>query len=177
MGFVYDGHKTRNEFIEEVADDFIKKLSDKDKEYICDHPFSLEYHFTYCLYIRNHYIYGNMDKFGFQIVPDDFSSSIMDCIIEKISSRDPEGIEPLFLYRLYSHEEFMDLRKKYRKKYGNDPDEIIRKYAEKVSALDYKYEAVDKMFGAKVSIKAENDDDVKKEEVISKIIKEIKDMV
>lgn len=45
-------------FINEVATDCVKKLSSKNKERLAAYPYASDYHFSYCLYIRNHYIYN-----------------------------------------------------------------------------------------------------------------------
>ena len=44
---------TELEFINEVADDCISKLTEKNKKYLIDNPYAIDYHFSYCLYIRN----------------------------------------------------------------------------------------------------------------------------
>lgn len=53
--------KTKLEFITEVADDCVANLKDKDREHLIRNPYAIDYHFSYCLYIRNHYIH-NRDK-------------------------------------------------------------------------------------------------------------------
>mgnify|MGYP000311474338 CR=1 FL=1 len=45
--------QTELEFINEVADDCISKLTEKNKEYLIDNPYAIDYHFSYCLYITN----------------------------------------------------------------------------------------------------------------------------
>ncbi len=50
--------KTSDEFIKQVALDCIANKSGSDKEYIRDNPRTIDYHFGYALYIRNHYIHG-----------------------------------------------------------------------------------------------------------------------
>jgi len=40
------------EFYNEVADDCILHMSDRDKEYLKDNPRAVDYHFSYCMYIR-----------------------------------------------------------------------------------------------------------------------------
>lgn len=50
--------KTELEFITEVADDCVAHLKDKDREYLISNPYAIDYHFSYCLYIRNHYIHN-----------------------------------------------------------------------------------------------------------------------
>lgn len=44
--------KTELEFITEVADDCVADLKAKDREYLINNPYALDYHFSYCLYIR-----------------------------------------------------------------------------------------------------------------------------
>ena len=45
--------KNKIEFINEVAEDCLKDMSVEDKEYLMENPVAIEYHFSYCLYIRN----------------------------------------------------------------------------------------------------------------------------
>ncbi len=184
MKYQYEGPKTIDQFIEEVAEDCYKKLSEEDKEYIYDHPFAIDYHFTYCLYIRNQYIYDNLDKFDFEAEPDDLSGSIMIRIIGKVTRDNLKGVNDLFLYRLYSHKEFMELRKKLRES-GKDSGEIIRKYAKKADCFDYTHEAICKMLGTSVIIETTMDDNnkkfmadnEKKEAVIAELIKELEKLL
>ena len=49
--------KNKIEFINEVAEDCLKDMSAEDKEYLMENPVAIEYHFSYCLYIRNNYIH------------------------------------------------------------------------------------------------------------------------
>ena len=50
--------KTELEFITEVADDCVANLKDKDREHLIRNPYAIDYHFSYCLYFRNHYIHN-----------------------------------------------------------------------------------------------------------------------
>ena len=50
--------KNKIEFINEVAEDCLKDMSVEDKEYLMENPVAIEYHFSYCLYIRNNYIHN-----------------------------------------------------------------------------------------------------------------------
>lgn len=57
--------KTKLEFITEVADDCVANLKDKDREHLIRNPYAIDYHFSYCLYIRNHYIHNrDRQRFG-----------------------------------------------------------------------------------------------------------------
>ena len=66
------GCKNKIEFINEVAEDCLKNMSSKDKEYLIENPVAIEYHFSYCLYIRNHYIHNrDFSETPFFTHPDD----------------------------------------------------------------------------------------------------------
>ena len=119
---------TYKEFVHEVAEDCFANLSDEQKEIINDNPNSLDYHFGYCMYIRNNYIYNNMDNLDFEVEPDELSSAIMEVLIEKITGDDPLDS---FQYRLYGHEEYIKLRRLYRKQYGRDAKELTEKYRDR----------------------------------------------
>ena len=120
--------RTYNEFVNEVAEDCFANLTDKEKEIIYDNPNSHDYHFGYCMYIRNNYIYNNMNDLPFEVEPDGLSGTIMNVIIGKITGDDPTDT---FQYRLYEHKEYIKLRKLYRKLYGRDAKELTEKYRDK----------------------------------------------
>ena len=50
--------KTELEFVTEVANDCVANLKEKDREFLVSNPNAIDYHFSYCLYIRNHYIHN-----------------------------------------------------------------------------------------------------------------------
>ena len=70
------------EYIMEVANDCVKKLSSDEKAYISSQPTDTAHHFEYCMYIRNHYIYPHdFTEYGYLgIDPDTLSSQIMNLI-------------------------------------------------------------------------------------------------
>ena len=120
--------RTYQEFVLEVADDCFAGLTEEQKEMINDNPNSIDYHFGYCMYIRNHYIYNNIDNLDFEVDPDALSSTIMDVLIERITGDDPMDT---FQYRLYGRKEYIKLRKLYRKLYGRDAKELTEKYRDR----------------------------------------------
>ncbi len=82
---IIDFDKAEKSFIEDVANKCIKKLSDEDKKYMREHTDSSEYHFSYGLYIRNHYIHNkNLFEKGIRAMPDELSDHIVARIIEKL---------------------------------------------------------------------------------------------
>ena len=50
--------KSKIDFINEVADDCVRNLSEKEKEHLIANPRAMDYHFTYRLYRRNNNIHG-----------------------------------------------------------------------------------------------------------------------
>ena len=64
--------KNKIEFINEVAEDCLKDMSAEDKEYLMENPVAIEYHFSYCLYIRNNYIHNrDFSETSFFTNPDE----------------------------------------------------------------------------------------------------------
>ena len=92
--------KTELEFITEVADDCVANLKDKDREHLIRNPYAIDYHFSYCLYIRNHYIHNrDFSDVDFWTEPDDLSSEIIRMIFAKLIPEydyDNQFIENLF---------------------------------------------------------------------------------
>ena len=73
--------KNKIEFINEVAEDCLKDMSVEDKEYLMENPVAIEYHFSYCLYIRNNYIHNrDFSEVSFFTHADDLSSDIIRMI-------------------------------------------------------------------------------------------------
>ena len=118
-------YSTYKGFVRDVTEDCLNNLKEEDKEYIREHPYALHYHFGFSLFIRNHYIHGHELKFVHD--PDDLSETIMDHIISRLTEYD--NSDP-FYWRLYSHEDFLILRREYKKIYGEYPVKLISKYHE-----------------------------------------------
>ena len=119
--------KSEIEFINEVADDCIKNLRKKDKEYLIEEPSIIAHHEFYGRYIRNHYIH-NRDFSGvsFSVVPDCLSSKIMSMIFSRLL---PEYIyDDSFIDHVYSTKKFLKLRKEYKAIYGEYPVFLLDKY-------------------------------------------------
>ncbi len=112
-------------FIKETVESCIAQLTEDQKNSIRDDPYAIDYHFGYCMYIRNQYIYPNLDRLGSDIDPDDLSGTIMQRIISRITGYDSSD---MLMYRLCSHEEFIRLRREYRKRYGELPEDFLSKY-------------------------------------------------
>ena len=132
--------KNKIEFINEVAEDCLKNMSSKDKEYLIENPVAIEYHFSYCLYIRNHYIHNrDFSETPFFTHPDDLSSDIIRMIFSKLLPEYEYG--NLFIEMLYDTKEFILLRKKYKDLYCKYPSALIERYKfqikiEPVSAIE-----------------------------------------
>lgn len=172
-------NKTLDDFIEKIANECVENMSDEDKEYISDHPCALDYHFGYCMYIRNKYLWNaDLESMGIDAHPDDLSGSIMRRIISMLT--DYDETDP-YIYRLFEHESFASLRREYRHTYGKNPDEIIEKYREEYPDESSCYEYIRMMFG--LHIHANESDPVemevhnRKESVIRKVISEIAEKV
>lgn len=104
--------KTELEFVTEVADDCIVHLKDKDKEYLINNPYTIDYHFSYCLYIRNHYIHNkDFSDAPFWVEPDYLSSEIIKMIFSKLL---PEyEYDNSYIEELYDDKRFIKLRQEY----------------------------------------------------------------
>lgn len=158
-----------NNFIEDVVQDCLKNLSDESKEQIRDNPFCLEYHFGYCQHIRNHYIYDyDFSDWEDEPEPDSLSSVIMNRIISALVDYD---LSDMYLYRLYSHGEFVKLRKEYYKAFGKYPNHIVDQYRTKYPKDVSKSEYIMRFIGMRAP---QNDEDAKKESVIEEILQELR---
>ena len=71
---------TEEEFIETVANDCIKKMSEEDIQCLRDNPDPLDHHTGYGVYIRNHYIHRA--KLPFPAMADKLSNAIITRIME-----------------------------------------------------------------------------------------------
>ena len=124
--------KTELEFITEVADDCVANLKDKDREHLIRNPYAIDYHFSYCLYIRNHYIYDrDFSDVDFWTEPDALSSEIIRMIFAKLI---PEyDYDNQFIENLFDDERFIQLRQEYRAIYGDYPVAMVEEYKEGIS--------------------------------------------
>lgn len=123
--------KTELEFVNEVANDCINHLSEKDKEYLISNPYAIDYHFSYCLYIRNQYIHNrDFSNVSFWSEPDHLSSEIIRMIFSKLL---PEyDYKNPFIKSLYDTKQFIKLRKEYKNIYGEYPVFLLEKYKTQV---------------------------------------------
>ena len=124
--------KTELEFITEVADDCVANLKDKDREHLIRNPYAIDYHFSYCLYIRNHYIHNrDFSDVDFWTEPDDLSSEIIRMIFAKLI---PEyDYDNQFIENLFDDKRFIQLRQEYRAIYGDYPVAMVEEYKEGIS--------------------------------------------
>ncbi len=119
---------SREEFVRDVALDCLDKMSEKDKAYIMDNPYTLDYHFGYALYIRNKYIHcRDISKLGYYVHPDDLSSEIMDYIIAQLIP-DEYKIDDDYLETVFNERRFIILRKKFKELYNRYPVDLIEKH-------------------------------------------------
>lgn len=145
--------KSEFEFVNEVADDCISNMREKDKECLIANPYASDYHFSYCLYIRNHYIYNrDFSETAFWAKPDHLSSEIIRMIFSRLL---PEyDYDDQFIESLYDTKKFIKLRKEYKSIYGEYPLFLVEKYKTQV-----KTEPVNSISeirsGAEVDIKKE----------------------
>lgn len=125
MNNIYE--ETELKFVIAVAEDCIKNMTEEDKHYIRLHPCSVEYHFSYGMYIRNQYIY-NQDFFNLNFIcnPDDLSMKILNMIISKLIPEYKYGHS--FYTTLYNDKEFLDLREQYWNLHQKFPDDHIENF-------------------------------------------------
>ena len=99
-----------------------------DRQYLCDNPRSIDYHFGYALYIRNHYIHNrDFSDVDFYAEPDHLSGQIMERIFSLLLPDEYFYKDP-FIQQLFWHKGFVRLRKAYRLKYGDYPVELEMQY-------------------------------------------------
>ena len=80
-------------YIESTANDAISKLPDDAIEYLKTHPDPGEHHFGIGLWIRNNYIYPELNNLFsieenidfFFLSPDTLSNAILECMIEIVT--------------------------------------------------------------------------------------------
>jgi hypothetical protein len=122
---------TELEFVTEVANDCIANMKEQNREYLIDNPYATDYHFSYCLYIRNHYIYNkDFSDVDFYVEPDQLSSQIIRMIFSLLI---PEYIyDDPFTERIFDNKKYITIRKEYKKLYGKYPDDMLCKYRENV---------------------------------------------
>lgn len=124
--------KTEIEFITEVADDCIAHLKGKGKEYLISNPCAIDYHFSYGLYIRNHYIHNrDFSDVDFWVEPDHLSSEIIKMVFAKLL---PEyEYDNSFVRTLYDDERFIKLRQEYKNIYNEYPVAMVEEYKKGIS--------------------------------------------
>ncbi|MGN0385140.1 MAG: hypothetical protein ACI4EX_04580 [Lachnospiraceae bacterium] len=118
---------TELEFVTEVANDCVTNMKAKDREYLINNPYAIDYHFSYCLYIRNHYIHNkDFSEVNFWAEPDHLSSQIIRMIFYILI--------PGYLYddsfteSIFNSKKYIAIRKEYKRLVGEYPDEMINKY-------------------------------------------------
>lgn len=156
------------EFVQEVADDCVKNLREKDRAYLMENPYALDYHFTYCLYIRNHYIHNrDFSEAPFWAEPDHLSSKIIRMIFSRLL---PEyDYDNSFITSLYDTKKFIKLRKEYKGIYGEYPISLVEKYKEQVSLEPVK-SISEIRFGTEEEVKQAIETMEKNHESIAKVI-------
>lgn len=124
---VKEANRERNEYVDKIANIVLKKLNEKDKEYIFLHPDPTTHHFGLGLAIRNQYIYN--DKYN---SPDCEPDSLSSDIVSRIASLIIEDYdyENSFYRFLYDNSSFNYMRILYYTLTGNYPNDIMKKYAD-----------------------------------------------
>ena len=123
--------KNEIQFITEVADDCIRNLRKKDREFLIANPCASYHHHFYGMYIRNHYIHNrDFSDVPSWVEPDHLSSEIMEMIFSKLLSEYVYG--DFFIKILYSNTKFLTLRKEHKAIYGEYPVSLVEKYKSQV---------------------------------------------
>ena len=130
--------KTELEFITEVADDCIAHLNTKNREHLINNPCVTDCHFSFGLYIRNHYIHNkDFSDASFIVEPDSLSSAIIRMIFSKLLPEYEYG--NMFVELLYDDDRFIKIRQEYKNIYGEYPVYLIEKY-KKIIPLEHEFE-------------------------------------
>ena len=176
---------SEEEFIRDVAIDCIANMKEKDKEYIRDNPCSIDYHFSYALYIRNNYIHNkDFSDVDFWVEPDHLSGCIMDYIFSELLP-DEYRYGDKFVDQLFGHKEFIRLRKEYKRIYGYYPVKLIEKYAGRAPESESTIDNLNRSEKRKLpddydfdtAIEAMHRDHEKREMIIFELIKETAETV
>ena len=126
--YVKEENRKHDEFVNYVAEDVFKSLSQEDKDYIFKHPSSIDHHFGMGLGIRNKYIHGQNLEFDVGH-PDSLSSEITSKIASLII--DNYDYENPFYRHMYDDFTFDHVRRLYFALMGEYPDRILDEYADK----------------------------------------------
>ena len=89
--------KTKQEILDKMLHVVLNDLTDKDKEYILEHPKAIYHHHGLGTWIRNEYVHNNKleDRFSIEIgdvrmCPDDISDLLIEEIIKVLQSEKEE---------------------------------------------------------------------------------------
>lgn len=171
--------KTELEFITEVADDCVVNLKDKDREYIINNPYAIDYHFSYCLHIRNHYIYNkDFSDVDFWEEPDHLSSEIIRMMFAKLL---PEyDYNNFFVRDLFDDIRFIKLRQEYKSIYNEYPIALVEEYKSQISlepeiSISELYSADDTDIDKELEIQQRNRE--KSRELTEKLLKVLAEQV
>lgn len=126
------------DFVNRVAKDYISNLSDEEKEYMMDIPDSFNQHFGVGMYIRNKYIHGKKETQNFGD-PDYLSSIIVERIFSMLLPEEYDYGDTL-TKAFFENKQFLNLRKVYKKIYGDYPKGFVKRAKEYVKLTqDEKY--------------------------------------
>lgn len=120
-----------DDYLDWVVEDIYKDQDEAALEYARREPDPLSYHLGAGVSIRNIYIHNrDFSEYGeTPPEPDDLSHVILTRFMYKLLGEEFELIWHMYPF-LISHE-FVDLRRGYKKAYGEFPVEIEKKYVEK----------------------------------------------
>ena len=130
-----DYYESDEEFLNDIVEDCLNALSAKNINEIKEWPCADYCHHGLGMYIRNHYnLWEICDSDPIAqgklfLNPDYFSYLAVEKIIAALLPEENFGDESRFKERLYSDNEFLEIRKKYFKENKiNDLIEVAKKY-------------------------------------------------
>ena len=120
-----------DDFLNWIVEEVYNDQKEEDLEYVRNDPDPVSYHFGVGLTIRNAYIYQrDYSEYGeIRPEPDNLSAIILERLMHKILGEEFEMIR--HLYPDLISNEFLELRRDYKKAYGEYPIGIEKKYVEK----------------------------------------------
>ena len=113
---------------DEIVEDCFQKLPYKDRQYLKDHPDPLSYHFSYGMYIRNHYIHENLCD-DFICDADGYSQKVIEAIILRLIPG--LDLSDDFTSNFLTEPDFKHVWIRYKKVFDEYPIAILDKYKAK----------------------------------------------
>lgn len=170
--------KEIDDFIERVANECVDNMSEKEKEYIGDHPRAIDLHPGDNMSINQYNWSTEAEAIGIDMHPEELWVLIKSRIVSIVTGY---GETDTYIQNLFEHKSFASLRRAYRGIYGEYPNELIEKYRKEYPDQPSGRELMCLLFGFHYqpdkSNPAEMEGFNRKERVICRLISEVAEKV